>query len=145
MPDPDVIASKLGAMRDYLSELLPYIDKARKGEIGVESPELRIIERLFLLVVDAAIDVNTHIITRNKFESPDDYQGTFAILSKHQVISHELADMIQESVGLRNMMTHGYEKVKRQKMFDDIVNGIEQYVVYMKAIASYIEKTGLDK
>jgi len=140
MPNPDVITSKLGAMRDYLSELMPYIEKARKGVITIESPELRGIERLFLLVVDAAIDINTHIITRNKFESPDDYQGTFGILAKHKVIPSELADKIQDSVGLRNMMTHGYEKVQKQKMFDDIVGGIDQYSEYMKAIANYIEK-----
>jgi uncharacterized protein YutE (UPF0331/DUF86 family) len=127
-------------MRDYLSELMPYIEKARKGVITIESPELRGIERLFLLVVDAAIDINTHIITRNKFESPDDYQGTFGILAKHKVIPSELADKIQDSVGLRNMMTHGYEKVQKQKMFDDIVGGIDQYSEYMKAIANYIEK-----
>ncbi len=140
MPNHDVIASKLGAMRDYLSELLPYIEKARQGHLGIEDPELRIIERLFLLVVDAAIDVNTHIITRNKFESPDDYQGTFAVLAHHKVISFELAEKIRESVGLRNMMTHGYEKIQRQKMFNDIINGIDQYSVYMKAITDYMEK-----
>jgi uncharacterized protein YutE (UPF0331/DUF86 family) len=140
MPDPDVIKSKLGAMRDYLSELLPYIEKARQGVITLESPELRIIERLFLLVVDAAIDVNTHIITRNKFESPDDYQGTFGVLAEHKVISFDLAEKIRESVGLRNMMTHGYEKVQRKKMFDDIVNDIDQYSLYMKAIAEYMER-----
>ena len=44
MPNPDVITSKLGAMRDYLSELMPYIEKARKGVITIESPELRGIE-----------------------------------------------------------------------------------------------------
>lgn len=140
MPNSDVIKSKLGAMRDYLSELLPYIEKAKQGLITIENPELRIIERLFLLIVDAAIDVNTHIITRNKFESPDDYQGTFSILAQHKVIPFELAEKIRESVGLRNMMTHGYEKVQRQKMFDDIVHEIDQYVAYMKAIAEYVEK-----
>lgn len=140
MPNHDVITSKLGAMRDYLFELLPYIEKARQGIITIESPELRIIERLFLLIVDAAIDINTHIITRNKFESPDDYQGTFGILAQHKVIPSELAEKIRESVGLRNIMTHGYEKVQRQKMFDDIVNGIGQYSAYMKAISDYVER-----
>ncbi|MEK7213942.1 MAG: HepT-like ribonuclease domain-containing protein [Patescibacteria group bacterium] len=143
MPNNDIIASKLGAMRDYLSELLPYIEKARQGIISIESPELRIIERLFLLIVDAAIDINTHIITRNKFESPDDYQGTFATLAQHKVLPLQLADKIKESVGLRNMMTHGYEKVQRQKMFNDIINGIDQYSTYMKIIAEYMEKIKL--
>ena len=38
------------------------------------------------------------------------------------------------------MMTHGYEKVQKRKMFDDIVNGINQYFEYMKVIDNYVEK-----
>ncbi len=140
MPNHDVVLSKLGAMESYLSELLPYIEKARQGVIGIESPELRIIERLFLLIVDATIDINTHIITKNKFESIDDYQGTFAILARHKVLPFQLADKIKESVGLRNKMTHDYEGIQKQKMLNDIVNGIDQYSEYMKVITDYMEK-----
>ena len=35
---------------------------------------------------------------------------------------------------------NGYEKVQRQKMFDDILDGIDQYLEYMKVIEGYVEK-----
>ena len=44
------------------------------------------------------------------------------------------------SDGLRNKMTHDYEKIQRQKMLNDIVSGIDQYSRYMKVIADYMEK-----
>ncbi len=125
-------------MSSYLQELSPYIEEAKKGAITPEDQRIYIIERLFLLIVDAAIDVNTHIITRNKLESPEDYTGTFVILGKNKIIPHEFALKISGSVGLRNKMVHGYEKVQRQEMLNYIVNGIGTYSEYVKYINDYI-------
>lgn len=139
MPNKDVVKNKLSAMSTYFEELMPYIEDTKKGTITVKDPKVYIIERLFLLIVDAAIDINTHIITRNKFESPDDYEGTFTILGKNKIIPNKFALKISGSVGLRNRMTHGYEKVERQVMLDYIVNGIGMYSEYMKYINGYMD------
>lgn len=138
MPNKDVIKNKLSAMSSYFEELIPYIEEVKKGGITVEDPKVYIVERLFLLIVDAAIDINTHIITRNKFESPDDYVGTFTAMEKNKIISSELALKISGSIGLRNKMVHGYEKIGRQEMLDYITSGIGQYAEYMKYIDKYI-------
>lgn len=136
----DVIKSKLAAMSTYITELLPYLEKYRRGDLALNDPQVFIVERLFQLIADTAIDINTHIITRDKLESPDDYEGTFRILGKHRIIPFELAEKISGSVGLRNRMVHGYEKVQRKVMMNDISDGIGQYVEYMKHIVAYTEK-----
>ena len=111
MLEPDVVKSKLAAMGKYLERLLPYLERYKKGEIGLDNPDVFVVERLFQLTVDAAIDINTHIITRGNLEPADDYEGTFRILGKSGIIPFELGDKISGSVGLRNRMVHRYEKV----------------------------------
>ena len=128
-------------MSSYFKELIPYIDDAKKGLITLEDPKVYIIERLFLLIVDAAIDINTHIITRNKLESPDDYEGTFSILGSSKIIPGELAVKISSSVGLKNRMVHEYEKINRKDMLGYIINGIEDYSEYMKYINEYVDNS----
>lgn len=140
MLNEDVIRSKLAAMGAYLLELMPYLESYRRGEIALSDQKIFIVERLFQLIADAAIDINTHIITRKKLESPDDYEGTFRILGKNAVLPLDLAEKISGSVGLRNRMVHGYEKVQRKIMMDDIAEGIGQYVEYMKHISVFLEK-----
>ena len=135
MPEEDIIKSKLAAIRLYVPELMPYLEKYRRGEIVLDDPQVFIIERLFQLIADAAIDINTHIITRGKLESPDDYEGTFRILGQHKIIPSDLAEKISGSVGLRNRLVHGYEKVQRKIALDDISNDIGQY------IQEFIEKS----
>ena len=137
MPNRDIIKSKVSAIGSYFEELMPFIEEAKKRIITIKDPKLYIIERLFLFV-DAAIDINTHIIIHNKFESPDDYAGTFIILGKNKIIPNDLAINISGSVGLRNKMVHGYEKVGRQEMLDYITNGIGNYSEYMKYIDEYM-------
>ncbi len=140
MPNIDVITSKLSAMSSYMEELSPYLVQVKIGKITVVSPEMHIIARLFQLIVDAAIDINTHIITRGNLESPDDYEGTFSILGKCGIISNELVFKISKSVGLRNKLVHGYEKVDKGKVLSDITNGIGQYKEYMKNITDFMDK-----
>mgnify|MGYP001600875647 CR=1 FL=1 len=62
MPNKDIIEGKLAAMSLYFEELMPLIEEVKKGEITTKDQKVYVIERLFLLIVDAAIDINTHII-----------------------------------------------------------------------------------
>ena len=140
MLNADIIQSKLAAMGTYLPELMPYLEKYQRGELSLSDPQIFIVERLFQLIADTAIDINTYIITHRKLESPDDYEGTFRIIGKHGIIPLELAEKISGSIGLRNRMVHGYEKVQRKIMMDDISSGIGQYVAYIKHISAFLEK-----
>ncbi|HCB35378.1 MAG: hypothetical protein A2W52_01580 [Candidatus Taylorbacteria bacterium RIFCSPHIGHO2_02_49_25] len=140
MPDKDVVKSKLSAMSSYFEQLMPFVERYRKGGLALDSQDVLVIERLFQLLVDTAIDINTHIITRSGLESPDDYEGTFRVLGKNNVIPLELGERISGSVALRNRMVHGYETVQRKRMLDDISGGINQYAEYMKHISAFVEK-----
>lgn len=141
MPRKDVVQSKLTAMSVYLPRLMPYLEAYRKGEFPLSDTKVFVVERLFQLIADAAIDINTHIITRNKLEPSEDYEGTFKILGKHGILPLPLAEKISGSVGLRNRLVHGYENVQRKIVMDDISGGIQDYVEYMKHISAWLDET----
>ncbi|MEK7621806.1 MAG: DUF86 domain-containing protein [Patescibacteria group bacterium] len=139
MPDKDIIKSKLAAISEYLPRLMSNLEVYRQGKLMLDDDRVFVIERLFQLIADAAIDINTHIIIQGKLESPDDYEGTFRILGQHKIIPLDFAEKISGSVGLRNRLVHGYEKVQRKIALDDISNGISQYVEYVKHIQEFVE------
>jgi len=94
--------------------------------------KLRSTERLFQLIVDTAIDINTHIISNSNLQVPDDYQSTFITLADNKFLPMDFALKIAPSVGLRNIVVHKYGKVDIKKMIDDIKEGIGDYLVYIK-------------
>ena len=133
------IQSKLASIQGYFEELSPILDYSVQDIIR-DQLKLRTVERLFQLIVDTAIDINTHIIAESNLAVPDDYQSTFQMLAEHGMIPHDFADRIAPSVGLRNMIVHRYGHVDIKRMIDDIKKEIGDYREYSRHILDLLEK-----
>lgn len=133
-----VVISKLELMQEYFGLLDPLLVPDDK-DILADSTALSAIERNFQLIVDAAVDINTAIIKKENLQTPDDYQGTYEIVSRCSAIPRELSIAIAPSVGLRNALVHVYEKLDKARVVHDIKYNMHQYREYMKCILQYIE------
>lgn len=139
MIDKELVKIKMADIEKYLKELEPIL-KIGSRKIIDDNLRLHTVERLFQLIVDVAVDINTHIIMASDFAVPDDSYSTFVVLGENKILPMEFAVRIAPSVGLRNMIVHKYGKVDIKKMVDDVVNEISDYVEYLKAINSFLEK-----
>ncbi len=89
-------------------------------------------------MIEAAIDLNTHILVQDGHGAPDDYYQGFLKLADHGVLTRELADALAPSAGLRNRLVHEYDAIvdaivldavrKAQSLFPQYVAAIEQYL-----------------
>lgn len=139
MIDKDLIKNKMEDIQAYFKEMEPIL-KYESREIIENNLKIRAVERLFQLIVDTSIDINTHIITETDFNTPEDYQSTFIILGENKILPMNFAVKIAPSVGLRNLIVHKYGKVDLKKMVDDIKNEIGQYLEYLKLVNEFIQK-----
>jgi len=89
MIDKELMVSKMADIQKYYGELEPIL-KNEARQIIEDNLQLHTLERLFQLIVDASIDINTHIISELSISAPNDYQGTFVtftpLLSKDLMI-----------------------------------------------------------
>lgn len=137
MIDVELVKNKMADVQAYFSELQPLLqDEARK--IIDDYLKLHTVERLFQLIVDTAVDINTHLIIESRFEVPNDYQSTFITLAEHKILPMDFALKIAPSVGLRNLVVHKYGRVDVKKMVDDIKNEISQYKEYLQYIIAFL-------
>ena len=102
--------------------------------------KLHTVERLFQLIVDTAVDINTYIIIESKFSVPNDYQSTFVILGENRLLPMDFAMKIAPSVGLRNLVVHKYGRVDVKRMVDDIRSEIGEYKEYLEYIDTYLNR-----
>jgi len=133
MIDKELIKNKLSDLESYYKELSLILAEETK-ELMNNNLKLRSTERLFQLIVDTAIDVNTHIIAESGAIVPNDYQSTFIALADNKFLPMDFAARIASSVGLRNLIVHKYGRVDLNKMIEDIKENIGQYLEYMKYI-----------
>lgn len=139
MIDKELIKSKIGFILNYLEEIKP-VRKMETLDILRDVKTLRFMERNFQLIVDTALDINSHVIAEENFGIPDSYENTFIILGERKVLPADFAAKISKAVGLRNLMVHKYEKVDNKKMIDDFKNGISQFEEYVVFLDDFIEK-----
>lgn len=139
MINKELVVNKMADIQKYLEEMSPIL-KYEAREIIDDNLKLHTVERLFQLIVDATIDVNTHIIIEKELNVPDDYQSTFMTLGEHKILPMDFAVAIAPSVGLRNLIVHKYGKVDIKKMVDDVKSNIGQYRDYLKIISEYLNK-----
>lgn len=85
MENKKIIEEKLVDIKVYLQKLLPLL-KADARVIIEDELTLSAVERRFQLIVDTAIDINTHIIKEANLHTPDDYQGTFTVLAENKIL-----------------------------------------------------------
>lgn len=139
MINRELIISKLANIQNYLQELKLILQHSSR-EIIEDNLKLHTVERLFQLIVDSAIDINTHLITTTEATVPSDYQSTFITLGEQKILDSDFALKIAPSVGLRNLIIHQYGKVDLKRVVDDVKSEIDQYVEYLKMIRKYIDQ-----
>ena len=140
MINKELVAGKLSDMEGYyneMSELL--LEDARV--ILKNTVKLRAVERLFQLIVDTSIDINTHIIAESEFHLEDDYKSTFLTLGEHNILPIDFARKIAPSVGLRNLVVHKYGKVDLVLMIEQIKSEMSNYKEYIKQIHDFLNLT----
>lgn len=139
MIDKELIKNKMADIQGHFRELEP-ITREETKDIVENNLKLHTAERLFQLIVDMAVDINTHIIAESEFQIPDDYQSTFIILANNKILPMDFALKIAPSVGLRNLIVHKYGRVDLKRMIDDIKREISQYLDYLKFIDEFLKK-----
>jgi uncharacterized protein YutE (UPF0331/DUF86 family) len=96
------------------------------------------IERLLQETVEAAVDVNLHLLRIHGAVIPTDYFTSFTELGRQGVIPGDLADRLAPSAGLRNRLVHQYDEIddaivlravgEARRLFGAYVTAVEQFV-----------------
>ncbi|MEA5569165.1 type VII toxin-antitoxin system HepT family RNase toxin [Anabaena sp. UHCC 0399] len=97
-----------------------------------------IVERLLQLMIQAAIDINDHILSRLKPGNTITNFEAFIELGKYEIITPELAKQLAPSAGLRNRLVHEYDDIDPNQVFMAISFALQQYPLYVRQINSYL-------
>jgi uncharacterized protein YutE (UPF0331/DUF86 family) len=139
MINKELVGERMAQMSQFLSELEPLLKK-ETSEIVHDTVLLHAIERLFQLIVDSAVSINNHIITKSGFAPSEDYQGTFTILAQNNVLPVDFSLKIAPSVGLRNQVVHKYGDVNLTRLIEEIKTDIGDFPEYLKKIDEYLRR-----
>lgn len=133
------ISEKLVEIIKYQGELKQHLDFSDQ-DILKDSGKMHIAERLFRLIVDLMLDINNHFIKELKLELADDFQGTFYVLGKHNILDNDFAQKIAPVVGVRNRIVHGYEKLDKPRFVAELRQNHTDFDKYIIATKNYLDR-----
>lgn len=126
-------------MNRYLGELEPVLQLSESQFIK-STRDMRVAERDFQLIVDAAVDINTHIVLALNLPPPEKNYDSFIALGKAGVLKKEEANALAPSTGLRNKLVHEYDEINPKILYRSLKSFSMQYKKYGRLILEYIEK-----
>lgn len=132
--DKNLITKKLALLDGYISELEPIVALSEE-EILEDSLKLHTAERMFQLIVDEMIDINTHLIRVKILPSPDDIQGTFTVLGDAEILPKDFTAKVAPVVGLRNAIVHRYEHISSKRFVHELKRNFGDFKKYSVLIA----------
>jgi len=139
MTNTELVTNKLADILKYLAELDAVL--VHDTHEIIHTPTLlHTLERLFQLIVDGSVGINTHIIADSGFPMPDENRSTFTVLAEHGVLPGEFTLRITPSVGLRNLIVHKYGDVRLADMVDLVRKEIVDYREYVEHIREYLRR-----
>lgn len=136
--DLDSIRLRLALILDYLSEIEPLASMGLEEFLSNRYMQ-RAAERLLEITVQAAIDINNHLLKKQfGLAIPSNAIG-FQELSRCGVISGELANQLADSGRLRNRLAHRYYEIDYETLFAILSEVLEHYPLYAQQVENFID------
>lgn len=139
MIDRQLVEQKLDRIRQYLTELEPYASMDYGAYLN-SNEHYRTAERLLQLIVDAAVEVNAHLLVESGRAAPDDYHVSFTNLALLGVLEAVFAETIAKSAGLRNRLVHDYADVNALMVFESIPHALRDYRTYIERVLAFLDR-----
>lgn len=113
-----------------------------KEEYSEDVYKRKATERLLQKLIEAAIDINAHIIVETGNAVPDDYYESFIKAGELKIIPADLAVRLAPSSGLRNRLVHEYDLLEHSLVLESVRLAEELYPEYVKEIEDYLAGRG---
>lgn len=136
--DIDLVQSKMAIMIENLNALEP-IPQLSIEDYSSDIYKRKATERMLQEIVEAAIDINYHIIVESNKQPPDNYYQSFIDLSAVGAITFQLANDLAPSAGLRNRIVHEYDFLDNKTVIKSVRNALRLYPKYIDAINEYLK------
>lgn len=138
--EKEIIRRKLAVIVENLKVLEP-INKMRKDEYTRDVYKRKAVERLLQELIEAAIDINTHVIVQTGNQVPDDYYGSFIKMGELGMLKIDLAEKLAPSAGLRNRLVHEYDVLEHSLVLDAVRMAEDLYPEYVKEMEDYLSSS----
>lgn len=133
-----VVRRKLRRIRSNIATLATATQGIDAAAYRADELRKRAVERLLQETIDAAVDVNNHLLKSIGQPPSEDYFGSFVQLGRAGIIDLDLANSLAPAAGLRNRIVHEYEELNDAVVLEAAKLARRQFSMYIAAIENHL-------
>jgi len=139
--DAQLARRKLASITRSL-DLLAAVEGLTLAEYRADPFRRKGTERLLQEIVEAAVDVNLHLLRAAGAPAPPDYYQSFVDIGRHGIVPNTLAEGLAPAAGLRNRLVHEYDAVNDAIVLEAVRQARRDFTAYVAAIERYLTARG---
>ena len=137
--DKELIHGKIDIIERNITFLSTYKEK-KEGEFLSSYKDIQAIKYSLFEIIEASIDIASHIISAKGLQRAESYAEMFEILGKNDIIKTQLSKELSNMARFRNVLVHGYAKIDNSKVLVFIKEKLLDVENYIKAIIELIKE-----
>ncbi|MEZ5311442.1 MAG: DUF86 domain-containing protein [Microthrixaceae bacterium] len=139
--DTSIIQTRLRMIEDSLAAL-GSIAPIDIDNLPLAAIEQAAVERLVQLIVDLAIDINSHVLVAAGHPAPRTGRESFIEMAEIGAIEIDLGKQLAPSAGLRNLLVHQYVTIRHELVAMGANSTLELFPGYVSGVAGYLQQYG---
>ncbi len=137
--DVAIVHRKLRRIRANVDALQNAVASIEIERFRADELRRRAVERLLQETIDAAVDVNNHLLRGMSRTPAEDYYSSFIELGRAGVLEPSLATALAPAAGLRNRIVHEYEELDDAIVLQAAQSKPAILTEYVAAIERFLE------
>ncbi|MCK4480171.1 MAG: DUF86 domain-containing protein [Candidatus Lokiarchaeota archaeon] len=137
--DKELIHGKIDIIERNITFLSSYKEKI-EAEFLSNYKDIQAIKYSLFEIIEACIDIASHIISAKGFQRAESYAEMFEILGKNDIIETQLSEKLSNMARFRNVLVHGYAKIDNSKVLVFTKEKLIDVENFIKAIIELIKE-----
>ena len=109
-----------------------------RDEYKSDSDTQDIVERRFVKMTEAAIDIAEELVKHERGHPPESNPAAMRALGEERVISATLAEDMAQGARFRNVLSHTYGSIIDHDVVYNALQDLERYRLFAQAIGDYL-------
>ena len=135
-----MIQRKVNIILERLAQLGKIVPKDQQNYLSADFTVQKATEKILQELVEAACDINTHILVEEGKNPPEEYRKSFLLLGEYGLLPLALMEALAPAGGLRNVLVHLYENLDNAKVHEAARKAQDLFPRYIQAVTQYLQK-----
>lgn len=139
MVNEEIVVDKLRYINEYTNDL-KQMRGLSKDEYVADVIVQRAVERTFLNLIQACIDLAQHIRATEELSPKGTAKKEIEALGTEAILTTETQEKMEEAVGFRNVLAHRYGDIDHDVVYEVLHTELEWFERFQREIAQWLQQ-----